>query len=95
MEWQGGTLDVAGYMYDDAGNPVWYITVGTMGGPGGTTFSGNWWSYGDGQTLTGPWRQNRQVSNSVAPLTIQFSAPDAALMTLPNGRTTRLVRQQF
>ena len=63
LEWQGGVLDVAGYMYDDAGNPVWYIAVGSMGGPTGTRFSNTWLSYGGGQTLTGAWQPNHQVSD--------------------------------
>ena len=84
MEWQGGTLDIAGYMYDEAGNPVWYLTVGPMSGDG-RSFSGSWWSYAHG----------RRVSSAVAPVTIEFSGPETALMTLPNGRTTSLTRQRF
>jgi hypothetical protein len=95
LEWQGDWLDIAGFMYDDAGNPVWYLSEGTMSGPDARTYTNTWWSYADGQTLTGAWRHNRQVSNNVAPVTIQFSAPDTALMTLPNGRTTALTRQRF
>ena len=26
LEWQGGQLLMAGYMYDDNGNPVWYLS---------------------------------------------------------------------
>ncbi|MCM2327478.1 MAG: hypothetical protein NDI88_06295 [Lysobacter sp.] len=96
MEWQGGNLDIAGYMYDDAGNSVWYLTTGPIGGPAtARSFSGSWWSFGGGQTLTGPWKPNRQLSNNVAPVTIQFSGPDTALMTLPGGRTTLLRRHRF
>jgi hypothetical protein len=96
MEWQGDTLDIAGYMYDDNGNSVWYLTVGDIGGtPAARTFSGNWWSYTGGQTLTGAWRQNTRSNANVAPMTITFSAPDTALMTLPNGRTTNLKRHRF
>lgn len=94
MEWQGATLDVAGFMYDDAGSPVWYLSAGPMDATGGT-YSSQWWSFADGQTLTGAYRQNRLVSDHVAPVTIRFSGPDAALMTLPNGRTTALTRQRF
>ena len=94
MEWQGNTLDIAGYMYDDAGNPVWYLTVGEMSA-NGTVFSGNWWSYGNGQTLTGAWKPNARLSTNVAPLGITFSAPDTAFMTLPNGRVLSLKRQPF
>jgi hypothetical protein len=95
MEWQGATLDIAGYMYDEAGDPVWYLTVGSMGGDNNQTFSGSWWSYGNGQTLTGAWKPNARINGNVAPVTITFSAADTALMTLPNGRTTSLRRHRF
>jgi hypothetical protein len=95
MEWQGGTLDIAGYMYDDAGNSVWYLTVDSMKGATGQSFTNSWWSYGNGQTLTGAWKPNTRLSTTVAPLSIQFSAPDTAIMTLPNGRTTALKRHRF
>jgi hypothetical protein len=95
MEWQAGTLDIAGYMYDDAGNSVWYLTVDSMKGATGQSFTQNWWSYGNGQTLTGAWKPNTRLSTTVAPVTIEFSAPDTALMTLPNGRTTALKRHRF
>jgi len=92
LEWQGAWLDMAGYMYDDAGNPVWYITAAPMQG---TSYANTWWTFGGGQTLTGPWQQNHLISNNVAPVTVQFTGPDTALMTLPSGRTTALTRQQF
>ena len=96
MEWQGNTLDIAGYMYDDLGNPVWYLTVGEIGGTStARSFTGTWWSYTGGQTLTGAWRQNARTNSNVAPLSITFSGPDTALMTLPNGRTANLKRHRF
>ena len=96
MEWQGPTLDIAAYVYDDAGNSIWNLTVGDIGGtPAARTFSGTWWSYGNGQTLTGAWKPNARINSNVAPVTITFSGPDTALMTLPNGRTTSLKRHRF
>jgi len=96
MEWQGGNLDIAGYMYDDAGNSVWYLTTGPIGGTAtARTFSGNWWSFGGGQALTGPWKPNTRLSDNVAPVTIQFNGPDKATMTLPNGRIANLYRHRF
>jgi hypothetical protein len=96
LEWQGNTLDIAGYMYDDNGNSVWYLTVGEIGGTAAArSFAGTWWSYTGGQTLTGAWRQNTRSNSNVAPMTITFSGPDTALMTLPNGRTTNLRRHRF
>ena len=89
-------LDIAGYMYDDAGNPVWYLTVGQIEGTASArSFTGSWWSYGNGMTLHGPWRQHQQTSSNVAPLTITFTSATTALMTLPNGRTTALRRHRF
>ena len=94
MEWQGNTLDIAGYMYDEQGNSVWSLTVGEMAA-GGRSFRGTWWRYGNGQTLTGAWKPNARIDANVAPLGITFSGPDTALMTLPNGRTTSLRRHRF
>ncbi|HEX7607451.1 MAG TPA: hypothetical protein VF348_12115, partial [Usitatibacter sp.] len=93
IEWQGDTVDIAGYMYDDAGNPVWYI--GVYQTPNPRLLSGNWWSYANGQSMFGTYRPATQTSNTVAPLTVTFSAPDTAVMTLPNGRTTALTRQRY
>jgi hypothetical protein len=45
--------------------------------------------------MFGTYRQPTQTSNTVAPLTVTFSAPDAAIMTLPNGRMTALTRQRY
>ena len=96
MEWQNGWLDIAGYMYDDAGNPVWYLTVGQIGGTStARSFSGSWWSYGNGMTLYGPWQPNERLSTNVAPLSITFTSSTTAVMTLPNGRTTNLQRHRF
>jgi hypothetical protein len=95
MEFQGDWLDVAGYMYDEQGNSVWYLTVAQMSGANKQSFSGNWWSFANGQTLTGAWKPNTRTSDHVAPVTIQFNGVDTALMTLPNGRTTSLKRHRF
>ena len=93
IEWQKGYADIAGYMYDDNGNPVWYIAVYETANA--RAFTGNWWTFANGQSMGGTYRAATQTSNNVAPLTINFSGPDTAVMTLPNGRTTNLVRQRF
>ncbi len=93
IEWQAGYADVAGYMYDDSGNPIWYIAVYPT--PSALVFSGNWWQYANGQTMTGPYQPATRISDHVAPMTIQFNGPDSAVLSLPNGRTTALTRQRF
>ena len=93
IEWQKGYADIAGYMYDDAGNPVWYISVYETPNP--RVFSGNWWSFANGQSMGGAYRPATRTSDNVAAVTINFTGPDTAVMTLPNGRTTALTRQRF
>ena len=80
-------------MYDDAGNPVWYIAVYET--PNARAFTGSWWTFANGQSINGAYKPAVRTSDNFAPLTITFSGPDTALMTLPNGRTTNLVRQRF
>jgi hypothetical protein len=93
IEWQKGYADIAGYMYDDNGNPVWYIAVYET--PNARVFSGNWWTFANGQSMGGTYRAATRTSDNFAPLSINFTGPDTAVMTLPNGRTTNLVRQRF
>jgi hypothetical protein len=93
MEWQNGTVDIAGYMYDDQGNSVWYL--GVYETPDIRALAGNWWSYANGQTMNGAYKPATRVSDNVAPVTVTFSGPDTALMTLPGGRTTQLRRHRF
>ena len=71
-------------------------STGTLGGTAtARSFSGNWWSFGGGQTLTGAWKPSTRLSDNVDPVTIQFSGPDSALMTLPNSRIATLGRHRF
>ena len=93
IEWQKGFADLAGYMYDDAGNPVWYIAVYET--PNARTFSGAWWTFANGQSMSGAYRAATRTSDNFAPLSINFTGPDTAVMTLLNGRTTALTRQRF
>ncbi len=93
IEWQKGYADIAGYMYDDAGKPTWYISVYET--PNARAFAGNWWTFANGQSMGGSYRPATRTSDTFAPLTINFTGPDTAVMTLPNGRSTNLVRQRF
>lgn len=90
IEVQGGTLLIAGYMYDANGNPTWYSSQGAMNGT--TTYQGNWVQYGYGQTLTGGFQSASVFNANVGALTIQFSSPTAGTMTLPDGRQIPITR---
>jgi hypothetical protein len=93
LEWQGNTLFMAGYMYDAAGNPLWYLTTATAANL--QSYAATWWQYGNGQTMTGPYVQPQQLSTNVAALTIQFQGPDIGVMTLPGNKTTTIRRYRF
>src|SRR5678815_6038419 len=62
LEWQGGQLFMAGYMYDDAGNPVWYLSGNSSPATNLQGYSNVWQLYGNGQTLTGAYRAPSAVN---------------------------------
>ena len=76
-----------------SGKPVWYIAVYET--PNARVFTGNWWTFANGQSMGGAYRPATRTNDNFAPLTINFTGTDTAVMTLPNGRTTNLVRQRF
>jgi len=79
---EGGHLFLIGYMYDLAGNPVWYLSAGTMTSP--TSYAGPLQQFANGQTLTGPYRAPGAPVN-VGQVAITFSADDVATITLSDG----------
>jgi hypothetical protein len=93
IEWQGGSAFVAGYMYDAAGNPLWYASLGAT--PDAKTFSGAWTQFGNGQSLTGAYKPATVVNASVAPLAITFQGPDTGILTLPGGKQSAITRFRF
>jgi hypothetical protein len=93
VEWQKGTADLAGYMYDDSGSAVWYITLAAPGDP--KSLAGTWWQYAGGQTLAGAYQPATRISDNVAPVTVTFQTPSTAIMTLPGGRQLPLKRFRF
>ena len=95
IEWQAGSLFMAGYMYDDAGNPIWYLSWNGTPMTNLQAFSSAWAQYANGQTLTGTYRAPTQVNANVAPVTIQFQGAADGIMTLPGGRTTAIRRYRF
>ena len=93
IEWQNGVVDIAGYMYDEAGNPTWYISAGATPDP--RVISGNWWTFAGGQSMGGAYRPATRTSDNAGSLRVDFTGADTATMTLPGGRRIPLVRQAF
>ena len=80
-------------MYDDAGNPVWYLSVYET--PNARLFSGNWWTYANGQTLTGAYKPATRINDHVAPVTVQFDTTTTGTMSLPGGKQLPITRFRF
>ena len=89
FEVQGTNLFMAGFLYDGAGRPVWYVSSGPM--LGATAFDGDLQLYAGGQTMTGAYRAPTS-SAAIGRISVRFSSSTAAMLTLPQGRTIALSR---
>jgi List-Bact-rpt repeat protein len=93
IEIQGTTIYLAGYMYDSAGNPTWYLASGSMASS--TLFTGVWQQFAGGNPQIGVY-QPVQVGNANAgSVTLQFTDNSNATLTLPDGRQIPLTRFIF
>lgn len=92
IELQGSTIFLSGYMYDAAGNAVWYIASGT---PSDFKAGTAWLEYANGQTLTGTYQAAQLKDTPVGALKLVFNSPQKAVLTLPDGRNLALQRFEF
>jgi hypothetical protein len=84
---------IAGYMYDSAGRPTWYYSSGRL-----TTFKqykGKWQHFVNGQAIGGTYRPPAVANSDAGDLTIDFTGPSDALLTLPDGRKIPITRFAF
>lgn len=86
VEIQGESLFVAAFMYDDSGNPVWYLTAGPMTTP--THYDGEWLEFRGGQTLTGAYRPPGSPT-VFAHATIDFASSNEGTITFAEGASAR------
>jgi hypothetical protein len=93
IEWQNGSANVAGYMYDAQGRPTWYITVASVSDPMRITSS--WWTYANGQAMGQAYRAATRISDNSGSLAIEFTSSTTANLTLPDGRRIAIQRQAF
>ncbi len=97
VEVQGSQAVLGSYMYDASGQPVWYVSTGSVTNTGGAvapatqTFGGALNRYGGGQTLTGPY-QAPFLAGSQGNITFTATSATAASLTLPNGTIVPLRR---
>jgi alpha-tubulin suppressor-like RCC1 family protein len=92
VEIQGSTLFMVGFMYDDTGNPIWYLSQGPVASGGVTSV---WQQVANGQTLTGPYRAPAVVNANAGSMRLTFKSTTSMDLTLPNGRVIALTRFPF
>jgi hypothetical protein len=86
IEVQDSTLVLAGFMYDAAGNPQWYLASGPM-----TTdrhFESDLLQFSGGQTMAGPY-QSPGAPLRVGRLTIDFGTADEATITVSDAAAAK------
>jgi len=89
IEVEGGTLFMVGFMYDAAGNPVWYLSAGPMKTP--TTYSGSLVQVANGQTVTGPYHPPSPPT-TIGTVSIEFTSTETASIAFTDdGATTQQV----
>lgn len=93
LEIQGGTLFMAGYMYDTQGNPIWYSSSGAM--TTSSSYTGAWVQWANGQSLSGSYKAPIIANANVGNVSLQFTSTTSAIMTLPDNRQIALTRFLF
>lgn len=78
IEVQGGFLFMAGFMYDEPGNPVWYISAGKLTTP--KSYLGSLLSVNGGQTMGGPYKPPL-AETPVGTVAIEFASLEEATLT--------------
>lgn len=91
MEFKNNFAAVTGYMYDNSGNPVWYLANQNMANS--TLLQTNWNLYANGQAIGGVYRA--PTASGAGSMSIQFTSRSTAIMTFPNGTQTSLTRFRF
>lgn len=95
VEFQNGNAFIAGYMYDEPGNPIWYVAGGAMSDA--RTFEQPLAQYANGQAMGAPYRAPNVTNPNVATIRFKLSDvdPNAAILTIPGRGDVPVVRFKF
>ena len=97
IEWQNGYASVTGYMYDEAGKPIWYQSMAPTTDP--RIFNGTLSIFGGGYPLTQSGssinRKMARLTDNFQALSIRFSDASNGTLTLPGGRAIPITRLRF
>lgn len=91
IEVQANTGFVGAFMYDDSGQPTWYVSSANI--QSGNA-SGTLQRFAGGQTLSGAYR-SPYTNGTAGQLAFSFTSTKTGVMTLPNGKTLALKRFEF
>jgi hypothetical protein len=70
-------------MYDNMGQPIWYVSTASL--QGAKYLSGSLLQYSNGQSLTGTYKPAAPLGNTIGNMAFNFTSADTANMVLPNG----------
>jgi len=93
IEAQNTAIFVSFYMYNAAGQAVWYVASGSM--ISSSVFQGTIQEYSGGSALSDGIFRAPTGSVNAGAVTIQFGTTTSATMTLPNGSQIALTRFAF
>lgn len=82
LEFRGGQVFFASFLYNDDGSARWLASSGVM--TNSTTYSGNLTQYGGGQTLGGSY-QSPALVQIVGPVSFNFTGPTTGTLVWPGG----------
>ncbi len=90
IEVQGNQAAIASYMYDESGQPVWYLALGELS-QDGQGFTGELQFYRGGQTLHGAYR-TASTASSPGSITWRATSATTAELSLPGRPAVALKR---
>jgi hypothetical protein len=93
IDLQGDTMIVSTYIYEDSGEPIWYLSSGTYDHTT-STFQSTYDSYSGGQCFGCPYQAPTVHSGAAGPITITFFTNQTATLTYPGG-STNIVKYQY
>ena len=92
LDVKNGVLVVTIYSYKGSGEPQWYITSGPIAN---NSFTGTINKYVGGQCISCTYKGLPTVGGNDGVVTIDFSSPTSATLSLPGGRVTQIQPQTF
>jgi hypothetical protein len=94
IESQGDKVSIGSYLYDDAGQPVWYTTTASLQIDGRSS-GGQLLQFAGGQSLGGTYKAPSLANGNVGWVSLVAHSSTTATLNLPNGKAVPLTRYYF